>query len=348
MTRTFLLLTLWTFLPLQAQTSPGTGTLQLTGSNVLSVDATAEVFGIRDMDSDTTAVSGTLEVDLQVNRSAAEVTDLVFTGGDLSFSDMDFQFSFSTGPIPLGSQTVATREVLGTPLTVGDNTAVQSDGGFSAAAHSVELDSGLITSEGSGGSFEQDLEDEPAEVAGRGNGSILLTATETRTNFTAYDVNLILPVDGEETVEDETTGATATLAISGSVNAAGQIRVFTDAFTQYAVETGLVDEDTVPSFTGDANGDGIQDGLAFALNLPAGATPAENLLRIDANRALRITLPEDGTNADVLVTASETLLPNSFEEIDRLEAGSSGETLIISATSADQRFFRLETIEAAN
>ena len=346
MIKPFTLLTLSTFLPLSAQTA--TSTLQLAGDDVLTVQVSGMAFNISAADSDTTTVTGELQAELTINETTNRVTNISFVDGDLAFTDMDFELVFRAGIIPFGEQNVDTLDVRGTALTTDEDTSVAANNQFSAAAHSVRLDSGLVDSSGSLGDFDRDLEDEPLEAEGNGQGTITLTETASGLNGTLYDVSLVLPVNGEDEFNDPNNIGTGRISISGSVNATGQTGVFTDDFTAFMVQRNPDLIDTELSRTGDADGDGIQDGLAFALNLPLDANPADDLLRIDRNRALRITLADEGTNRDVRIMASETLAPGSFQEIDKLDAGRTGEALIINASSAEKRFFRLEVATPAS
>lgn len=282
-------------------------------------------------DSDTTQLTGTVQAIVDVDLTAATASQLRFFDGDIDASDMSFTFGFP----PNFGQEARTLDVSGLPL---DRTsAVSATGEVDAAPFRILLNEGTLESSGSvAGSSSTSLADEPLELPGNGIGSVVVTALGDN----RYSVRAELPVMGDETFDAD--GTEIDLSYNGNLVAAGEFTFDPDGFVAWAGTAGIT-----PLFDVDSNGDGLPNGVAFALGLAPDAA-APNLFTADG-----LDLGSLQTRLPITVECDTTLADNDWDPLSAaqlstsanpLPVGSSG-NITITRGSEPAKFYRLSTDE---
>ncbi len=323
--------------------SPISGVLTLStdpGDNVLGVVVSVTVptpFGPRTVQQqDQTVVSGFLEIGGKASATTAVVSEAELLGGSLTFTDMAFSFLG-------GIQSVRTQSVTGTPSTISDPAAVDTNQNFDAAAFLVTLDGGTVNANGIE-TFSQTLSTDPLPVAGQGQGSIELVQTATALNVTNYIATVSLPVNATNPVQSGTSNIQGTITVTGSLTASGPVRIYTNSFVRWAVENNLVDDNTAPSFTEDENGDGIPNGLAWALGLSGDEVVSEPILTIDSERNASLILVNELQGQIDVESGTDLDVDNWENPIMTLTVGNTGD-ITLPVSSDPRRFYRLKAVE---
>jgi len=204
-----------------------------------TVDLTAQIvaYSIPASDDATSTISGNVQAQIAYTALpaayTATVTDLEFTGGQVTFSDVMFYLGFGI----LGSVNVDGKGLVGypdTPLPPGAVTGIQ----FPANQHVFVLNNGTFKIEGSGGvgglldpnPMDFNLASSPLSGTTGGDGTLLVSSPTIVGGLATYDVTLEMPVAFNEIVY--TNGTTqASVVASGTLRAEGQ---FTHALPEPA------------------------------------------------------------------------------------------------------------------
>ena len=164
-------------------------------------------------EQDTTDLSGTVDIQINLNPQTGEITELTFTGGSFFGTNIGFDFGFF-GSIS-GTNLGGTIE---TPSPPGSVIGVD----FPASEHDITLNSGEITGTGivgsaigSGFSFN----DLPLTSPGVGMGTI--TANQ---NGDGYDITVLVPVSISEVIATIDVVGDVVLDVNGNVQASGFVQ----------------------------------------------------------------------------------------------------------------------------
>lgn len=295
------------FLP-AASGQPVSTTLVLTEdgvNNKVTIGLSIPGFG---SSSDVTTLTGTLEVDLVVDPATGEVAELTVTSGDLTGTPV----SLNAGNVFAGYAFTST--VLGgtvfTPTPPG--TVDPPTGSFDATQHSFEINQGSV----SGNIFvffvpqpqSVDFATEPVTGTGSGTGSVVLSETGSTATTRTFSVVTVLDIDLLNVIEvTDPITTTVTVTGAGTIKAEGEITVpLGTLYELWAMDNGIAGA----PFSGDANSDGVGNGLLWALGLQAEDDPLPFLPTVSGT-TVRLELPPGGTAAELLVETSTTLIPGA-------------------------------------
>jgi len=317
-----------------------------SGENEITLELSAFNF----TSTRTTIYSGTIDLDLMVDFDTHEVTGFEMAGGSIDASDVTFLFESP----PFFSQTVDTIDYQAVPLSLDGFEAFASQGVFDANKHVFFFNEGRTVSEGTFGESETLVSDNPFNAAGTTTGTIdLLNPVSAFSTIDGelisvnYDVKFSVSLDSKSypDPEDETTYVDT----SGTVTAGGQVTAYTHPFFEWATRS-FPEAGNALAFSADANGDGMADGISWALGQEVGFDEPLDLVFQGSGQQLGLHLPESGTRALVTIQSSTTLAPGNWVDVadddlsgqeNPLPINSSG-IVTISPTAISKGFFRLK------
>ena len=297
-------------------------------------------------DNDTSEVSGTVTVELEIDPVTDEVTELTVIEGNVTGTGVKFSRNIIVARYEVTASSIGA--VLSTPDPPGEVDGPTGD--FDAAQHSFTVNSGVLDGEVRAG-FETteitlDFGDAPVSGPGTGTGNVSLVETSSTATSKVYSVTVTLPVslDGEfDASPDLAVGVNA----SGIVKAAGSVTVPLDPYEVWAAANGMPGA----PFDADDNGDGIANGLQWALGLAENESARPHLLR-PAPGGFEIVLPTGGSAGVLRVTRSGHPGIEAFTELDAsavsvgnpIPAGTTG-TVVVNPGAGARGFLRLEATE---
>ncbi len=283
-------------------------------------------------DSQSTQISGDIDVSLEIDPATGKVLTIEFTDGELSASDVVFSLAF-------GAATASTSGIKGTVDTPGAPGAVDGDTQkFSAAEHRITFNQGQLMGDALGNSFSTDFSTSPTEWTGNGDGEVTVTEVSRTATRIIFDVDLALPVIDTQT--ETYDGIEVELTLTGTLTASGQVFVYRSAYLQWTEENGIAGA----AFTDDFGPGAWTNGLTWAMRSSRVPWSAAS------NGALSLDLPAAGTRGALVLEQSTDLsnwIPALGSQIVggeiELPAGSTGKIELVSP-SVD-RYFRVRAIE---
>jgi len=310
------------------------------------------------LSGDNTNLSGSLEVELEIDPDSDQVSALTIINGTASGTPLSLSASNFLGSYDFSSTEIGAGVETLTPPGAVDPTT----GEFDASEHSLTVQSGTLF-----GSISIPLLDideivdfdfatEPFGGVGEGTGTVALTPTGITTTSKSYDVVILFPVQIENAVD--ALGFEIPITAAGVVKGVGTVLVPItppDPYLAWTESNSIAGE----LFAGDENQDGVPNGLQWALGLDATTTPFSALLQPMGEMATTIdftmTLPTGGSAADltVLVSANPesdsfaTLAPGSVSSGNPIPAGTSG-TVTIRLPKNAMGFVRLSVNAPGN
>ncbi len=220
-------------------------------------------------DTDTSVATGDMEVDFQYSFVGADavITGIDFTGGEIDFSDVNFDFP------PLlqinGTDISGTLETLQPPSPV-------TGGQFDASESRMLLDQGQYVISGLSNQTI-DLTVTPVWGLGTGNGSVVTTETARSALSVTYDTTVIFPINRFIRFQDTANGDPLTLDAEfiGNFEATGSWTVALPPAGDYNGD-GAVDaadytvwrdtqNQTGAGLAADGNNDGTVDALDYSV-----------------------------------------------------------------------------------
>lgn len=310
------------------------------GVNEIEINAT---IGGAVSDTATTTYSGTIEVALEV--SDHQVSSFHMTGGKVSSSDTGFTFEVFPGT----AQNVDFVDLAAAPTSLTGAEALGVPGQFSASLHVFRFNEGCLVSTGAFGDSKSLVAENPFDAAGTDLGQITLSAPTTLLSTltsepiaTEYAASLSLPLNS--TVTDASSGLSVVTVTTGTVTAEGNVLVYAHPFYEWATEN-APEAGLAIAFDADANGDGVSDGLAWALGHAAGTTARLPDFSWDAvQEEFVFTLPET-TRHPITLEASDDLSADGWLPLagfDPIAPETVGE-LRIPRGEKNTRFFRFSS-----
>jgi hypothetical protein len=298
-------------------------------------------------DTETTTLTGTVQATFDVDLPTGKTSELTLANGRANGSNMTFsrniivaRYTINVTNLSAAISTIAPPGVV-TPAT----------GQFAAEQHSFSIDQGTISGS-TGGLIGTNTINEsftpanPATGTGTGTGTVVLTTTGDSGIYRNYSVSVTLPVS----ISDEFLAGTVPVALTatGTVKATGTVQVPRTEYLAWTVAEGIPGA----PFEGDSNGDGVANGLVWALGLGTSSDPRPYLPRPHplVPGGFLISLPEGGTAAPILIQSSPHLgswSPASgvLAPANPLPAASSG-NIAIQPNGSPTRFIRLRVTES--
>ncbi len=341
--RPALLLWLGLLSPLAA--IPASTTLTLVnqpGYNQISVTVSPVVPLVNLSSTSTTTLTGTVDALFNINPANGQTSELTLSNGrangtNMVFSKSSFFGSYNINVTNLSAaiSTIAPPGVV-TPAT----------GNFAANQHRFDIDQGTISGTAFGDPVNQSFTPEnPASGTGTGTGSVILVHTGDSGIYRNYTVTATLDV----AINDSFISGTTTVNVTGSgtVRATGTVQVPKTEYLAWTLAQGIANA----PFSGDPDGDGVSNGLLWALGLDANANPLSYLPKIDPDvpGGFVVPLPPNGIATPILVQSSNNLGTWSPAAAltplaNPIPAGTSG-PVFIAPDASPRRFIRLQVAE---
>jgi hypothetical protein len=323
---------------------PGGATAQVRGSTVLTLSdapdvnilrVTLSAVGIEDeQDSD---LSGTVDAILEIDPATDQVSEFTLKSGDLTATDMDF--SLLGGLIA----EVSISDIKGTIATSAEGLVDAETGQFSGALHQITLNQGSISGCSICGAVDENFSQNPVSGAGSGTGTVAITRTATEGNIVTYDILVVLPLEFSNPLQEGVD-----VLVDATIQLEGSIEVPLDPYLGWTEMNGIPEA----PFEGDHDGDGIPNGLLWALGYSANDRPELFTpdLFIPGQVDLLIDPGPDGTRAPIIVEGSydleEWMLLDPFQIWGFENPVPAGEVWpIVLTLSGDRSFTRLRVVK---
>jgi hypothetical protein len=299
-------------------------------------------------DTDVTTLTGTVQAYFDVNPATGRTTELTLVNGRANGTNMNFA---RTAFLNLAAYNINVTNLSAAINTIAPPGVVTpATGIFAANQHRFDIDQGTITGTTSGLIGNNAINESftplnPASGTGNGDGTVVLTATGISGIYRNYSVTATFPVSIADTFLAGTTSVAITA--SGTVKATGTLQVPRTAYLAWTVA------ENIPNapFNGDPNGDGVSNGLLWALGLNANSNPLPYLPR--SNPAVPggfiVTLPPGGTGGPILIQSSPHLASWApatavTPVANPIPTGTRG-TVTIAPDGSPRRFLRLLVTE---
>ena len=293
-----------------------------------------------------TTLTGTVQAFFDINPATGQTSELTLVNGRATGTDMSFVRNAFLGGYNITVSNLSAAINTITPPGV----VTPATGSFAANQHRFDIDQGTITGTTSGLLAGDPINESftpanPASGTGTGNGSVVLVHTGDSGIYRNYTVTATMPV----AINDSFVSGSNTVNVTGSgtVRASGTVQVPKTEYLAWTLAQGIPNA----PFAGDPDGDGVVNGLLWALGLNANDNPLPHLPRPDPAVAggFIVPLPPNGLAAPVLIQSSNNLgtwnpagaLTPAFNPIP---AGTSG-PVFIAPDASPRRFIRLQVTE---
>lgn len=255
---------------------------------------------------DTTRLSGSIEVLLEIDPVTDQVSEMTILDGDVQGSAVELSGStFLIGSYDLESSTLGATLATPEPPGIVD----PATGEFDSAQHTFTVSSGTLGGNISIGllgineNLDFDFTNEPVGGTGLGTGTVTLTPTTSTPTSKSYNVDVELPVAVDQVFE--AAGVEVPIRANGSAKLSGPATIEIipdDPFVLWSEANGIAGATPLQ----DSNGDGVSNGIQWALGLDASENPFPHLLQPGETNAATVSftlsLPEGGTASPLLVT----------------------------------------------
>lgn len=328
--------------------TPVHGTLYLgdeVGENEITLTLSAFTFA----SSQTTIYSGTIDFEMILEGGA--VTGFKMSGGTIDATDSSFVFE---SPF-IFSQMVNVIDYRAVPKSLNGMETLVTPGIFDANQHVFFFNEGRTVSDGTFGASESFVSDDPFNANGITTGSIILANPQLVTSTitggeiaTKYDVDFLVTLDSMSFPDPD--DLTSFIETVGIVTARGQVMAYTHPFYDWAANN-FPEAGNALAFTADMNGDGVADGISWALGQPVGFQETLELTYQKAEHQMQLILPDTGTRAPVSIQTSRTLALGSWMNVEGSDL-STGENPLLIGTNGpvtvslpvgSKGFYRLST-----
>lgn len=336
-----LILSLFAVSPLAAIPADTTLTLvNQPGFNVLTVKVDPGIFS----DTDTTTLTGTVNARLDIAPGAGTTTELTLSNGRANGTNMTFSGGF--GALGYNVAMANLSSAINTITAPGAVTA--ATGQFAASQHRFSIDQGTVSGTALGNPVSESFNPEsPVNGTGTGTGTVTLTAAGDSGIHRTFHVTVTIPVAINDTFLAGTTNVAVTA--TGTVKATGTVQVPRTEYLAWTVDEGIPGA----AFNVDPDGDGVSNGILWALGLSADADPLPYLPKADllAAKGFKLSLPAGGTAAPIRIEHSDDL--DGWADVpaagisggaNPLPAGTTG-SVTVSPDASPQRFVRLKVSE---
>ena len=277
-------------------------TAQVRGNTVLTLSDAPDVnvLGVtlsalgEIQDEEDSELSGTVSAILEIDPETDQVSEFTLTSGDLTATDMNF--SLLGGLIA----DVSISDIKATITTFPAGLVEVETGQFDAGMHEVTLNEGSITGTSIGGAVNEDFSQNPVSGAGSGIGTVSITRVAAVGNIVAYEILVVLPLEFSNPLQDGVE-----VLVEGTVQMEGSIEVPLDPYLGWTELNGIAEA----PFAGDHDGDGIPNGLLWALGYGANDRPALFTPDLFSGGQVDIVIEPgpNGTLAPIIVEESHDL-----------------------------------------
>lgn len=335
-------LPLWLALLSPLTAIPASTTLTLvnqSGMNQISVTVNP---GPGLSDTETTTLTGTVQAFFDINPATGQTSEMTLVNGRANGTNMTFQrgFSFLGYNITVSNLSAAIETI--TPPGV----VTPANGQFSANQHGFEIDQGTVSGTALGDPVNTSFTPESsASGTGTGTGTVVLVHTGDSGIYRNYTVTATLPVSIADTFLAGTTSVAITA--TGTVRASGTVQVPKTEYLAWTLDQGIPNA----PFAGDPNGDGVSNGLLWALGLNANSNPLPYLPRPNPAQpgGFIVPLPPGGSGAPILIQSSPNLgtwgpAGAVGPVANPVPAGTSG-NVTVAPDGSPKRFIRLQVTE---
>ena len=312
-----------------------------TGFNRLTVKIKATQNETTVQDTETSTLTGAMNARLMVNVATGKVSGLEFTGGNVNFSNLSFDFLVAGF---FSVATATTNGLVGSPSTPAPPALVETaTGNFNAALHEFTINAGTLTTNAAGETSTIDFAAEPAGGPGVGTGTIVLTELTAQATVATRTWRAVLTLPLNSTQADPDSGAQITM--TGTLKGIQNFVIPRTEFHAWTMEGGL----GTPPFDSILP-NGARAGMVWALGLAPGNLPDAHFPVVSAvGPAATITLPAVGTAAPLTVEISDNL--SSWSDappatlsggVNPLPQGSVGAVTV--SLSGPKKFVRLRAV----
>lgn len=299
-------------------------------------------------DTDVTTLTGTVQAFFDINPVNGQTSELTLVNGRANGTNMNFS---RTAFLNLASYNINVTNLSTAIFTIAPPGVVTpATGAFAANQHRFEIDQGTISGSTSGlignnAINESFTPESPASGTGTGTGSVVLVHTGDSGIFRNYTVTATLPVSIADTFLAGTTSVAITA--TGTVRASGTVQVPKTEYLAWTLDQGIPNA----PFAGDPNGDGVSNGLLWALGLNANSNPLPYLPRPNPAQpgGFIVPLPPGGSGAPILIQSSPNLgtwgpAGAVGPVANPVPAGTSG-NVTVAPDGSPKRFIRLQVTE---
>ena len=207
---------------------PGGGTLNLVSdASYNKLQVTVGIPSVLASNTQTTTVTGTIDILADVDPATGATTALTLTGGKVAMSNMHFvlyaYIFFKAADITTAGMagTVYTPPPLPAPAT-----PTATGGTFDAALHHLVINSGTLS--GTAGyptasPVNVNFADSPIDGAGTGTGTVTVVPGASSATHRTCQTTIVLPVDFTDT--QDLNGTAVSVRVKGNVKAVGNILI---------------------------------------------------------------------------------------------------------------------------
>jgi hypothetical protein len=294
-------------------------------------------------DTEVTTLTGTVQAFFDINPTNGQTSEFTLLNGRANGTNMTFSRSVFLVPV----YTVNITNLSAAINTISPPGVVTpATGLFAASQHRFDIDQGSISGTAFGNQVNESFTPEnPASGTGNNNGSVVLVHTGDSGIFRNYTVTATLPV----AINDSFVSGTNTVNVTGNgtVRASGTVQVPRTEYLAWTLDQGIPNA----PFAGDPNGDGVSNGLLWALGLNANSNPLPYLPRPNPAQpgGFIVPLPPGGSGAPILIQSSPNLgtwgpAGAVGPVANPVPAGTSG-NVTVAPDGSPKRFIRLQVTE---
>lgn len=289
---------------------PAVTTLTLVnepGYNTLAITISGPAISTSQTQSN---LSGTVSAWLDVKHQDQTTSELTLGNGVISGSDFSAAGTTFYQGFPIGVYQLSATGLAGDFYTTHPPGSVNAaTGSFSASQHRFVINQGNVTGSALGQTFNTAFDhNNPFAGIGSGTGTVTLTPAGSNVDSIFYQVVVIVPgvnVSDSMAVGNPPFNTTVTVTGTGTIKAAGLIEVPRSAFKSWTDQEGI----SGALFSGDANDDGVSNGIAWAMGLGAFDPAAPWMPRAASGfpQEFEIPFPAGGSMAPVWIEVSDSL-----------------------------------------
>jgi hypothetical protein len=235
-----------------------------------------------------------------------------------------------------------------TPVSPNGAQILDPTNRFSAPEHYFLFNNGCLLTPGTFDESKSRVSEAPIAAAGDGVGHITAgPIADIRSSLTGEIIATSIPVtlnlSLNSTVNTDDGGLSFQTVTTGTVVATGVQIAYLHPFYEWASQNAPF-AGTALSFTADADGDSLPDGISWALGFEAGQKPKSLRLGRDPVSGNLLMILPGTTRKNLKLETSSSLEPNDWIELSGfvIPEGSDG-SIVLPMEVASKGFFRFST-----